>query len=192
MIDKWTKKYLKVAKTLAEDNDACLSRKLGGVLVTFDNIPINFAYNGAARGVPHADSYWWLEMIFHNALTENEVKALAIQGIFTLTQFEKACKGVCPRKILGCNSGERLDLCPCSHLERNLIYHAAKTGHSTDKATMYLYCGLPCHDCAIAAIQSGIKKIVCLKQKEDYSKTSRFMFKWAQIEIVEVEESEII
>jgi deoxycytidylate deaminase len=56
---------------------------------------------------------------------------------------------------------------------------------------MYLYCGLPCHDCAIAIIQSGIKKIICLKQKEDYSKTSRQMLKWANIEIEEVDEAEI-
>jgi len=190
-MDKWTKKYLLVAKALADDNDACLSRKLGGVLVTADNIPINFAYNGAARGVPHANTRGWQKFIYDNVFTQIDLEYLKSLKVENSWQFTEACQGKCPRKLFNCKSGDRLELCPCSHMERNLIYHAARTGHSTDKAMMYLYCGLPCHDCAIAIIQSGIKKIICLKQKEDYSKTSRQMLKWANIEIEEVDEAEI-
>lgn len=47
------------------------------------------------------------------------------------------------------------------HAERNCIYQAAKQGIATEGATMYLMFGPgPCHDCARAIIQAGIKEIV--------------------------------
>lgn len=46
-----------------------------------------------------------------------------------------------------------------AHAERNAIYNAARIGVSTKGCTMYCTCGVPCSDCSIAIIQSGIKTI---------------------------------
>ena len=56
MIDKWNRKYLLLAKTLAEDNNTCYSRSIGSVLVSSDNLIQALGYNGPVVGVPHADS----------------------------------------------------------------------------------------------------------------------------------------
>lgn len=53
-----------------------------------------------------------------------------------------------------------------AHAERNAIYSAAKTGVSLDGCTMIMTCGLPCADCAIAIIQSGIKKLWVNKDEQ--------------------------
>jgi deoxycytidylate deaminase len=186
-MDKWTKKYLLVAKTLADDNTACLSRKLGGVLVTKDNIPLTLGYNGSAKGLPHNDSPEWLGFIYDEILPHED--KLKVGGYENLLE-KYSGKGICPRKILGVPSGQRLELCNCSHLERNLIYHAAYSGHSTKDSWMVIWSPLPCHECAIAIIQAGIKKVTCIKAERDYSPTSRKMFEWAKIEVEEIDENE--
>lgn len=45
------------------------------------------------------------------------------------------------------------------HSERNAIYNAARTGVSTEGATMYIT-GYPCCDCARAIIQAGITQVI--------------------------------
>ena len=45
------------------------------------------------------------------------------------------------------------------HSERNAIFKAAKEGHSTDGCKMYVTY-FPCHECARAIIQAGIKEII--------------------------------
>jgi dCMP deaminase len=51
------------------------------------------------------------------------------------------------------------------HAERNAIYNAARVGIPLDGCTMYVVAdklqGPPCADCCRAAIQSGIKRVVC-------------------------------
>ena len=47
-----------------------------------------------------------------------------------------------------------------AHGERNAIYNASYFGVSLAGATLYMNCGMPCTDCAIAIIQAGIKEIV--------------------------------
>ncbi len=46
-----------------------------------------------------------------------------------------------------------------SHSERNAIFKAAKEGYSTDGCKMYVTY-FPCHECARAIIQAGIKEII--------------------------------
>lgn len=48
------------------------------------------------------------------------------------------------------------------HAERNAIYNAAAAGTRLLGATMYVT-WFPCSDCARAIIQSGIKRLVCIK-----------------------------
>lgn len=45
--NKWQQKYLKLAKTLQEDNTACYSRSVAVVLVSEDNRIISLGYNGS-------------------------------------------------------------------------------------------------------------------------------------------------
>lgn len=46
------------------------------------------------------------------------------------------------------------------HAERNAIYNAARMGTPLEGCTLYVR-WFPCADCARAAIQAGIKRIVC-------------------------------
>ena len=79
---------------------------------------------------------------------------------------------ICPRKAAGYKSGEGLHLCQAGHAERNAIVQAARSGVSTNGATLYCYCGQVCKDCAIEIINSGITTLVYLDGCDDYDKYS--------------------
>lgn len=58
------------------------------------------------------------------------------------------------------------------HCERNAIYNAASEGRSTKDCILYVN-WYPCHDCARAMIQAGIKMVRIHKQgQEFYEKAS--------------------
>lgn len=185
MINKWNKKYLKLAKSLAEDNDSCYSRTIGSVLVSKDNLVIGLGYNGQAVGVPHPDSKQYLEHLW-NIINDLDRKTLSNKGVNSqkdlIDKYEN-CKQ-CPRRILDIPSGERLDLCGCSHSERNAIYSAAVNGQHTKGSVLYCYCQVPCHECAIGIIQARVKKVVCGYFGHPlYSASSPGLFKMAGIEL---------
>lgn len=52
------------------------------------------------------------------------------------------------------------------HGERNAVYNAARAGISTLGSTMYTQ-GVPCADCARAAIQAGVKRLVARWQANE-------------------------
>lgn len=60
------------------------------------------------------------------------------------------------------------------HAERNAIYNAALIGASTEGCTMYLSCEIPCADCTRGIINSGIKEIVCKRDRVTHQE------KWAE------------
>ncbi len=72
------------------------------------------------------------------------------------------CQGECPRKSRGLASGEGLEFCPAAHAKRNAICGAARLGHSVEGCTMYMYCGVPCRECAKDIINSGISELVLI------------------------------
>lgn len=76
---------------------------------------------------------------------------------------------ICPRRKKGYEASEGLEYCPAVHAERNAISIAAKLGHSTDRCTIYLNCGIPCFECAKSLINAGIKEVV-VKDMVDYEK----------------------
>lgn len=99
-------------------------------------------------------------------------------------------KLTCPRYIIGCKSGENLNLCSCVHSEVNSIISA---GVESRGATLYCYCPVPCSMCVGVIIQAGISKIVCLKNSgPDYSYQSRSWLNETGIEVIEIDESEIL
>lgn len=73
----------------------------------------------------------------------------------------------CPRNDDEVQSGTRLEYCRAvgSHAESNAIALAAKSGHPTDGATMYLYGHMFCCDqCKAQIANSGITRLVHKKQ----------------------------
>jgi len=53
-----------------------------------------------------------------------------------------------------------------AHAERNSTYNAARIGVSVKDCVMYTP-GIPCSDCAIAIIQSGIKEVILDKDWDE-------------------------
>ena len=191
MSNKWIRKYMLLAKTLADDNTACYSRKIGVVLVNDKNRIISLGYNGSVEGAPHTDDPVYLEKVYP-ILTKEETEYLQKHyNVKTKNEFVEKfshCKN-CPRKLLNIPSGARLELCNCGHAERNCLASANKIGVSTENSTMYCWCSLPCHECGIQMIQSGVKKVVCLKSDVDYSPSTRFNFIFSNIDLIELDES---
>ena len=193
LMDKWTRKYMLLAKTLAEDNDACYARKIGVVLVSENNRIISMGYNGSVEKAPHNDSREYLQFLYSDLLDEKEREFLATQGARCQEEFVDRYAGCrqCPRRILGIPSGEKLYLCSCAHAERNCLASANQSGVSTFNSTMYCYCGVPCHECTLQIIQAKVTRVVCLKGEGDYSKSSRGLFQMTAVRLEEVERGEI-
>jgi deoxycytidylate deaminase len=215
-MDKWIRKYMKMAKTLADDNAACYSRKIGVILMSDDNEPIGFGYNGSITGAPHNDDPVYLAHLWKDLLSDEQkdylknkyaIKPAAGTDIWTwrdgdrvvcdalgegfVKQFGNCAK--CPRKLLDLKPGESLELCNCSHAERNAIFNAAARGASTKGAKLFCWCACPCHECVTAIVQSGIKEVYCLKSDlPDYSPSSRFNLKTGGVKLVEVKAEDIL
>ena len=83
------------------------------------------------------------------------------------------------------------------HAEQNAIIHAAKTNLSVNDAI--LVCNrFPCHNCALSAVQAGIKTIVTIdpgcnvsKNWEKSFKISEEIFKELKIKIIKFDEKDI-
>ena len=71
------------------------------------------------------------------------------------------CK-TCPR--LNDPSSTNLHLCRAMHAERMTLVLCAKYGHSTKDSVLYSYMGVPCKDCLIELIASGVREIVCISE----------------------------
>ena len=98
--------------------------------------------------------------------------------------------GECVRKGMGCQSGERLDLCPAVHSEQNALLQAARNGITTRGATMYTYCCRPCKACMGSIINAGVKRLVHLDE-ECYDEMSGMMLEESGIEVFTVTRAEV-
>lgn len=90
---------------------------------------------------------------------------------------------VCPRQLIGAKSGERLDLCFAVHTEVACIINAANNGKSTKNAVLYIDCSIPCKNCLVSIINSGIRRVVCNKKGSNtsnfgifYDKSSEYVY----------------
>lgn len=137
----------------------CYSRKIGSVLVK-DNGLISIGWNGPPYGIQDC------------------------------SERNPGKEEVCPRKLVGANSGERLDMCIALHSEAAAVTNCAREGaHSTKGATLYCDCGIPCKNCLILIIASGIKRVVCNKDNttgnygDYYDITSKYLHKNSDVKI---------
>ena len=131
----------------------CLSRHIGAILVS-DHSIISTGYNGPARGIPHCgkDRYTKDELL--SSIISNDPDYGKIYGI-------KDIFNICPRHILGYQSGEHMELCPAQHAEENCVSNAARNGTSTLNSILYLSGPIPCKNCYSTLINAGIVEIVC-------------------------------
>jgi dCMP deaminase len=150
MLNKWDKYFLDICHVVAS-NSKCYSRKVGAVIV-IDKAIISTGYNGPPTNVPPCDRRNY-------------------EG------FGIVEKGTCPRRTMGFKSGEGLEFCSAGHGERNAIVNAAKIGVSVNKATMYANCTVPCKECLISIINSGIQEVVILDRKSFYDKLSPYLIR---------------
>jgi deoxycytidylate deaminase len=195
MIDKWTKKYLKLAKTLAEDNTSCYSRTIGVVLVSEENRIISLGYNGSVSGAPHCDDPKFLDVWYDKIIddTDKLLISLKYDNCDTKDKFIDCFKNKkqCPRRILNIPSGQRLELCNCAHAERNALASANLSGTCTKNSVLYCWCGVPCWECSQQIIQAGVKKVICLKRDVDYSVSSRYFLEMAGVTL-EILDQELV
>lgn len=144
----WQKYFMNICYEVS-NRSACMSRKLGAVLVR-DNIIISSGYNGPPRGISSCSERY----------VKDKVLIEELKG-WSLNIDENNC----PRKILRFRSGEGLEWCYAAHAERNCLLNAARLGIATNKADLYLSGGIPCKDCLIELIQAGIKTVYVTEDK---------------------------
>ncbi len=201
MSPKFVRKYLRFAQLVGSDQNPCLSRGIGSVIVDPDtNRILSTGYNGPAKGVPHLDSFESLCEFIYPQLTDEDasyIKCTKGDKQFLLGSAEEfaaqyeGCK-TCPRKIVGAKSGARLDLCSCVHSERNALLNA---GCDLTGSYLFAYCGVPCVDCTIEIINAGVSRVYCLA--EDSGPTDNVYASWrsewqlrkAGVELVKLEKS---
>lgn len=194
--EKFIKKYMGMAKFIAEDQPVCYSRHIGGVLVDpIRNIPLSTGYNGPPKNTPHCDSEEYLREIFWPQLS-NEDKQKAADYIFDFdtdakyisaeifASHAKNC-GVCPRKLINAGAGEKSNLCSCIHCEENVILNSTESNISGSYLFMYSDVG-PCFDCSKRIVQKGISRIYYNDGVPEYNKMSAKILAWGKVEVIRV------
>jgi len=154
--DKWDKYFHSICETVAA-NSSCLSRKIGAILVRDKSI-ISTGYNSPARGIPHcgAERFAKDPTLNHIPLLDETKELYGDTDINT----------ICPRKLLGYESGKGMEYCTAQHAEENCVSNAARFGTSTVNSILYMNCIIPCKNCFSTLINAGIKEIVI--ESEDY------------------------
>ena len=125
MKDKFVRKYMKLAKVMANDQNPCFSRKVGAVVIDpSTNGIVGAGYNGPPENTPHCNDIEFLKYFFWPQLTHKEKTKLYTYFHINIQSRNKnkVCKQLsrcdqCPRNILGYSSGKRAELCSCQHAE---------------------------------------------------------------------------
>jgi deoxycytidylate deaminase len=188
MKEKFIHKYMRLAKQFGEDNNPCLARQIGVVIVDPEaNNVVGIGYNGPPQDTPHCDSREYLGDVVWPQLTEQE-KWHATQGTKEFGKDEFLDRysdcGTCPRRIVGVPSGQRLELCSCEHAEKNAIYNA---GRPLRGMYMFCWCVLPCWDCSKAIQRTKISKVYYTESGADYSPYSRWLLNKSNIELIGID-----
>ena len=168
---RWDAYFLKICQAVSE-NSVCYSRQIGAILVRNKSI-ISTGYNGPPRAIHHCgmarinrDPFLREIFVLHNI-------------DITVLNTER-----CPRRIIGHNSGEGLELCPAVHAEQNCIANAAKIGVRTQGTTLYMNDQIPCRICLGMIINAGIVKVVVTKL-EFYDDAGRYIARGSDLKILD-------
>jgi len=153
--NNWDTYFMSICATVAT-NVKCPARQIGVVLVKDKHI-ISTGYNGPPSGFPNPGT---------PAFADTVMNLFPSGSLYKNGTWEYRTVP-CPRKAMGCKSGEKLGYCPCAHAERNAISTAARMGHATEGSTLYLNSNIPCLDCAYSIVNAGIVEVV-VEQLEEY------------------------
>lgn len=176
----WDKYFLEICNKVSE-NSKCLSRQVGAILVRDKSI-ISSGYNGPPRGLYHC---WERYALQKDEKLMKKINERIERDELTKDDFNKYVESeVCPRRILGFKSGFGLELCWAGHGERNSIINAARHGIAVKGCKMYCNCGVPCGDCMIEIINSGVEEVIVTKI-EFYDEKSEILLKESGINIRE-------
>lgn len=151
----------------------CMSRKIGAIIVR-DHSVVSTGYNGPARGIPHCGR----DRMFSDNYLLREAKKYNSKTSIDSFDF------VCPRRVLGYNSGTHMELCPAQHAEENAVSNAARLGVSTLSSTLYMNSVMPCTNCLSTLINAGIYEIV-VTRLERYDEQSEYIINNSNITIRE-------
>lgn len=154
-VESWDEYYFNVCRQAAR-NSKCLSRRIGAILVNKNKGIFATGYNGPPTGIVRCDQ------------RDDLGRELEV--------------GVCPRRTLGFNSGEGLQICMAAHAEANCINMCARDGLVAEGAIMYMTCGVPCKNCMITIIQAKIKELV-LTSMDIYDDESAWLLKNSNIKV---------
>ena len=192
-ISEEVKKWMRMAKSTCEVEHPCLSRQIGVVIADpRTGALVSSGHNGPPDNTPGCDDHGYLRSVVWPQLTEAE-RFKALEGIEETPNSEAekrdfftcehANMGVCPRRIVGAPSGQRLELCTCAHGETNAI---VKAHRSVAGCWMFCWCGVPCIDCTKLIINSRVRVVVALNHGgPDYSPhSSRWLFKNSRTDLV--------
>lgn len=86
------------------------------------------------------------------------------------------------KKVIDENGNESQHCLRTTHAEMNAIIQAAKFGTSVEGATIYVKME-PCHNCAMAIVGAGLKRVVC-ERRYHAAQETRELFKKVGIELV--------
>lgn len=147
--------YMNLAKVVST-NSKCLSRQLGAILVK-EGAVISTGYNGPPRGVSHCQ---------YHEVKQNE-NGLMYLELDSISKEHGNSFMSCPRKRVGLQSGQGMDLCIAAHAEENAIVQSARNGIETNGADMFCWCEIPCVKCVIKIINAGISSVYCRQSKQN-------------------------
>jgi len=193
--DKFIAKYMRQAIFLSKDNNPCYSRGVASIIIDVKkNSVISQGYNGPPKGVPHCNSEQYVENylipMMNDRDKEEAKKKIKEEDSYCSddTFLDGMCRIICgtkkcPRQILGYQSGERLELCACSHAEENAI---AVAGQDLYDTAIFVSAGVPCYLCCRKIINSGIKYVFCLGNNYPFSEVSLWMLKSAGLMVYRV------
>uniref|UniRef100_A0A6H1ZAM1 Putative CMP/dCMP deaminase zinc-binding n=1 Tax=viral metagenome TaxID=1070528 RepID=A0A6H1ZAM1_9ZZZZ len=169
----WDEYFYNVCKIIASSSK-CLSRQIGAILVKEKSI-VSTGYNSPPRGVPACG---------HERMMKDDLLVSKLHEKDNPNKF--TFNNVCPRRVLGYESGEGMELCPAQHAEENAVSNAARLGVSVLGSTLYMNSVIPCQKCYGTLINAGIAEIV-VDSAEFYDKHTEFLIKNSVIKIREFE-----
>lgn len=202
MSQKQIGKMMRLAKTVAEDNNPCYSREVGCVITDKNSVVKGLGYNGPPRKSPHCDSAEYIKDILWPKLNEDErnrlVDPLREQASkYSHYLFQDDCDiasrlldgcKTCPRRLLNYPAGVRPDICSCHHAEVNAIINAAC---DLQDCILFGWCITSCQNCTSSIINANIKEVHFL-EGEEYNKGVWNLYKSVKIPVFLYNEKDVL